>query len=295
MEVVACDQASELRSMLRAARPPATPRAPAGPSARIIAIASGKGGVGKTVIAANLAILLAGRGHRVVLVDADLGTANLDVLLNVEARYNLSHVIRGDCALGDAAVPIRPGLRLVAGASGLASIADLSAAERHTLVDELSRFESTANMLLLDCGAGIAPNVLAFARAADELLVVTTPEPTALTDAYALIKVVSRSPCPPRIGVVVNQAADGERPEDVGRRIVSVAARFLGVAVRYVGHVARDEHVARATRQRVAVVDRFPGCRASTCISALADGLDQSRLAPIRRGGFFRRVVDLFY
>lgn len=295
MNVAAVDQATGLRNLVRASRPVYKSRVGRTGRARVVAIASGKGGVGKTVVATNLAIALSQRGRRIVLVDADLGTANVDVIFNVESKFDISHVIRGECMVDDVAICVRPGLHIVVGASGLASAADLSACDRLSLVDDLSSLEYGADLLLLDCGAGISQNVLAFARAADELLVVTTPEPTALTDAYALIKVVSRSPCPPEIGTVVNQARTEREAAVVNERIASVAARFLGVSVRCAGHVLRDEHVPLAVRQRAPVVVRYPRCPAAGCISTLASRIDRAASKPASNGGFFRRVVDLFY
>ncbi len=295
MSVGTVDQASGLRKLVQASRPVFRSRDRRAGGARVVAIASGKGGVGKTVVATNLAIALARRGRRIVLVDADLGTANVDVLLNVEANYDVSHVIRGERLIDDVVTCVAPGLQIVVGASGLASAADLSACDRLSLVDGLSSLESRADLLLLDCGAGISQNVLAFARAADELLVITTPEPTALTDAYALIKVVSRLPGPPDIGIVVNQARTEREAAVVNERVASVAARFLGVSVRCTGHVLRDEHVPLAVRQRTPVIVRYPRCPAAGCISTLASRIDRTVSKPASNGGFFRRVVELFY
>ena len=264
-------------------------------SACVIAIASSKGGVGKTNIAVNLAICLARRGRRVVLVDADLGTANVDVVMNVQSRFDLSHVIRGQRSIDEIAVPIERGLRLIVGASGLMSVADLSPLERQSLIDELGRLEFGADIILLDCGAGISQNVLAFAQSADELLVVTTPEPTALTDAYALAKVLSRAPWTPPMHLVVSQTNTLREGEVVAERVASVAARFLGVSLGCAGQVLRDQHVGLAVRQRVPFVVKYPDCAASTCIAALASRVDAASAESPARAGFFRRVFRFFY
>ncbi|MFQ5422397.1 MAG: MinD/ParA family protein [Phycisphaerae bacterium] len=295
MSVALADQAAGLRRLMEHQRsvPMARPSVQQS-SCRCVAVASGKGGVGKTVVATNLAIALARRGHRTVLVDADLGTANADVALNIETPYDLSHVIRGERAIDDVEVPVVPGLTLVAGASGLASVADLSPCDRLALVDGLATLETHADILLLDCGAGISQNVLAFAQAADELLVVTTPEPTSLTDAYALIKVISRSPHPPVVGTVVNLARDVAEAGSIGRRVTSVAARFLGMTVGMAGHVLQDEHVPMAVCRRVPVVVRYPGSAAAACLLTLARRFDGSSSRGPRKTGFFRRVVDIF-
>lgn len=302
MSVAPVDQATRLRDMMRTNTAPAAPRprtthlhASRAGSARAIAVASGKGGVGKTVIASNLAIALARQGHRVVLVDADLGTANIDVVMSIDAPYDLSHVVRGERSIEDVAIEVEPGLRVVAGASGLASIADLSANARMALIDGLSSLEQGADLIVLDCGAGISQNVLSFALAADLILVVTTPEPTSLTDAYALVKVVARSPNPPEIGVVVNQASGEREAREVGQRLASVAHKFLGVTLRTAGHIRQDDHVRRAVRQRLPVLARYPRSPGAIGLTALARRVAGSSADGPGPGGFFRRVADLFY
>ncbi len=264
-------------------------------TARVIAVASGKGGVGKTNIAANLAISLARRGRRVVLVDADLGTANADVLLNVQAPFDLSHVLNGRKSIDDIAVAVQPRLRLIAGASGLTAVADLSPFDRQRLIQQLACLETQADFILLDCGAGISQNVLAFTQSADELLVVTTPEPTALTDAYALVKVLSRAPRTPPTRLVVNQVATLQEGRLVAERIASVAARFLGLSVQPAAQILFDPHVGMAVRQRVPFVIRYPRSPASTCLAALADRVDLAADRTAAGPGFFARVLGFFY
>src|ERR1041385_2437859 len=175
------DQAAQLRSLVRERR-----------RASVVAITSGKGGVGKSNIAVNLAIKLAAANKDVVLLDADLGLANADVLCNVDLKTNLAHVIARKHELAEVMVKAPGGFRLIGGASGLARMADLTDGDRQRLLEALAELEQTTDAILLDTGAGISPNVLAFAKAADHVMVVTTPEPTAITDAYAVIKVMTR-------------------------------------------------------------------------------------------------------
>ncbi len=172
------DQATRLRQLMRANRASAT----------TLAITSGKGGVGKTNIAVNLSICLAARGRRVTLVDVDMGLANADLLQNLQPRYTLSHVISGVRSIEDICMDGPAGVRFVPGASGLESLANLSDFERLNLISQLQKLETSTDMIVLDCGAGISRNVTSFALAADQVLVITTPEPTAMTDAYATIK-----------------------------------------------------------------------------------------------------------
>jgi len=294
MSAVPTDQASELRRLMEATGSVGAGRMTRR-TARFIAVASGKGGVGKTNIAVNLGLCLARRGLRVSLVDADLGTANADVVLNVQSAFNLAHVVRGERSVEDIAVRVEDGLRLIAGASGLAGVADLDVFERQRLVSELSLLERHADVVLVDCGAGISQNVLAFAHSADQLIVVTTPEPPSLTDAYALIKALSRAPQVPPMSVLANQVRSPEEGQGVVDRVTGVAARFLGIAVGDAGHVLRDDHVPLAVRQRVPFVVRYPRCPASGCVAALAERVDHVVCGREARPNFFGRVLRFFY
>ncbi len=313
MTAMVRDQASALRVLMDAceAAPsggrrgvPSPPLAGRGP-ARVIAVASGKGGVGKTNIAANAAIRLSQLGRRVVLVDADLGTANVDVIMNVSAPFDLSHVLRGERTLDEIAVQFGPRLRLLVGASGLNGAADLSAAGREELVAAFSRLCCDCDFLLIDCGAGISRNVVGFACAADELLLVTTPEPTAMTDAYALLKVLGRGDGRPEVGLVVNQVESQREAQETADRFGAVAARFLCTPVDCAGRIPRDRCVSEAVRRRVPLLLAYPHSPAATGISALAGRLADGRpgRTPGPAGppgsaeappGFFRRVMDFF-
>ncbi|MEK6642383.1 MAG: MinD/ParA family protein [Planctomycetota bacterium] len=292
MSAIPLDQASRLRAMMDAptARTVTVPRR----RARVLAIASGKGGVGKTNIAVNLSLALARRGRRVVLVDADIGTANVDVLFNVQSRFDLSHVVQRKKRLDEITVKIDPGLRFVPGASGLADVTDLAPQDRIVLLDEMSRLETQCDLLLLDCGAGISQNVLAFAGAADEILVVTTPEPTALTDAYALIKVLHRAACPALYSLVVNQAESQREAHAVYERLAATAERFLGLRISAAGQVLRDPCVPLAVRQRAPFFRQYPRCPASTCVAALAERVDRRDPDASDPRGFFDRLLTFF-
>ena len=295
MTAVPMDQASDLRALFSAQPDCGTASADPPRTARVVAVASGKGGVGKTNVSVNLAIRLAALGYRVVLIDADLGTANVDVLLNLQPPFNLSHVIRRQKTMDEIVVPVDRGLRFVAGASGIAGAADLDPSDRMGLIRDLDRFERQSDLILLDCAAGVSRNVMAFLRAADQVLVVTTPEPTAITDAYALIKVLNRDGPVGPIGLVVNQIVRTGEGRVVADRIASVAARFLGVPVDWIGEVHRDDHVVRAVRERVPFVVKYPRAPASACISTLAKRLAEPLRKTSSRAGFFRRMLGVFY
>lgn len=241
--------------------------------ARVIAVASGKGGVGKTQVAMNLSLALARRGRRVVLIDADLGTANVDVALNLSAPHDLSQVLSGRMTIDEVAVEIEPGLRVVVGASGLAGAADLSALDRGDLVGSLSRLEHSADELIIDCGAGISQNVLCFAQAADELFVVTTPEPTALTDAYALLKVLATRYGEVDADVVVNLARSAGEAARTFAHLARVTERFLGFAPRSLGHLPSDGEASASIRRQQSVLELAPRAPVSLALDALASRL----------------------
>jgi flagellar biosynthesis protein FlhG len=318
---VLIDQATQLRSMVSRATPQAPPAAEARPPenrravrANVIAVTSGKGGVGKSNIAINLAIQFASAGREVVLLDADLGLANADVLCNIDLPYNLSHVIARKKELSEVLVRATGGFRLIGGASGLARMADLSDNDRQRLVDALAELEEEADVIIIDTGAGISPNVLSFTRAADQVLVVTTPEPTAITDAYAVIKVISRQAMQGAVSAGSNRSTDGSPQEDpenrlsllvnqarsaaeaqvVQERIAKVAKQFLGVSVLDAGYVPSDEQVMLAVRRRTPFVLGSPRCPASQSVAKLAMRLQQGIGGRLDNGGFFSRMSRWF-
>jgi flagellar biosynthesis protein FlhG len=294
---MAVDQATHLRSLMQGAG--ATGAAAAmipqrRQRATVVAITSGKGGVGKSNVAVNLAITLAGAGKRVTLLDADLGLANADVLCNVDLRTNLSHVIARKRELADVLIKAPGGFNLIGGASGLARMADLTDDDRQRLIEALGELETQADVILIDTGAGISPNVLSFTRAADHVLVVTTPEPTAITDAYAVVKVISRDASERRLSLLVNQARSPAEGRVVHERIAKVAKQFLGVSVLDAGYVLADENVQQAVRRRTPFVLGTPNCPAARCIEKLAMRLEQGVANVNDHGGFFNRMSRWF-
>jgi flagellar biosynthesis protein FlhG len=259
---------------------------------RIITIASGKGGVGKSNIAVNLAIRLSTMGRRVVLLDADLGTANADVLCNLSSRGNLAHVVAGRWTLNQAMVEAPGGFRLIPGASGLAQMAALSEFEKDHLLRQVRGLGGDTDLVLIDTGAGIGPNLMTFALAADDLLVVTTPEPTAVTDAYAVIKVVTRQRPDADIRLLVNMVKDAAEARGVYDRIESVCRRFLNVSPRYAGHMVHDPRITAAVRRRRPFVLDSPSCEASVCIGRLAHRLDRHGSLECGSQSLFHRMTN---
>lgn len=277
------DQASKLRQLMERMR-----------QSRTIAIVSGKGGVGKSNVALNLSVLLSAGGNRVALVDADLGLANLDVLLNVDARANLSHVIAGSRRLADVTVDLPCGVQFVPGASGIAQLANLSEFQRGQLLQELSGLERDNDVILVDCGAGIGRDVMQLAGSADSVLVVTAPEPTAITDAYAVIKVLKRQGYKEKISLLVNMVSDRQEARDAYQRVSGVARQFLDARVFDAGYVPFDPRVREAVRRREPFVLAFPRCPASQALAALANRIVAGSELVGQKDGFFRRVANWF-
>ncbi len=261
--------------------------------ARTIVVTSGKGGVGKSNMALNISALLSSAGNRVALVDADMGMANLDVLADVNPIANISHVINGTRTLDEIIVDMDCGVQLIPGASGLAEMARLSEFQRASLLRQLSTLETSNDVIVVDTGAGIGADVVTFAASAEKVLVVTTPEPTAITDAYGMIKVLSRT-ASGEIALLVNMAQNRHEARMVYDRVSDVARRFLGVRVLFAGYVPWDAKVGQAVRKRTPFVIDSPTCQAARCVGALANKLSPiSNLSP-RRSGFFQRVTNWF-
>jgi flagellar biosynthesis protein FlhG len=278
------DQAAGLRNL--AAR---RLRAP-----RVLAVTSGKGGVGKTNLAVNLALALTERGRRTTLIDLDLGLANADILLDLTPRDNLQSVIAGHKSLSEVALQTPEGLRVVPGASGVERLANLTDRERENLIAGLEELHQDADFILFDTGAGISKNTTAFLGAADDVVVVTTPEPTAVLDAYAVIKLLAAHREHGRVGLVVNMAADAAEAERFSRGVTSTAYRMLNIYVEPLGFVVADAAVPRAVRARRPWLSAAPQAPASRCVrelaQRLAEGPGGSAPGPARVG-FMRRLV----
>jgi flagellar biosynthesis protein FlhG len=293
------DQADGLREWVAQSR---TPRLEPSTPTHVVAIASGKGGVGKTQVAANLSIALAARGHRVVLFDMDLGLANADIVLGVDAPSSWADVLRGRRAVEDVVVEAPGNIAFVPGSSGIAQLADLSEFERHQLRSAMEHIERQYEVAVLDCGAGISRNVVSFAAGSDTFLVVTTPEPTSITDAYATIKAYAQEQgrgtthAHPMasVGVIINHVESKREGRETFERLASVAARFLHMPITDFGYILRDDHVPAAVRQRVPFILRYPRCSAATCVMASAARIARELGHVETDKGLFQRVMNMF-
>jgi len=263
--------------------------------AKVLAITSGKGGVGKTSIAANLAVCLAASRKKTTLFDADLALGNLDVIMDLNSKYNISHVIRGRKSVEEI-IHIGPqGLEIICGASGLEELANINEFQRQRLLRELSKLQENGGVIVIDTAAGISRSVVGFCLAADHVLVVTTPQATAITDAYAMIKVLIGNRFAGRISLIVNLAETITEGKKTYHQIANVVKRFLNTHVYDAGVILRDERLSSAVRLRKPVVLAYPEAQISSSLVALAAKLSNCPAAKSDKEGFFDKVVDWFF
>jgi flagellar biosynthesis protein FlhG len=241
---------------------------------RVIAVTGGKGGVGKSSVAVNLATGLAAAGRRVVLLDGDLGMANVDVLLGLSPRYTLAHVLSGERTLDEILVSAPQGFLIVPAASGAADLANLDATAHLGLVQGFSALAARVDMLIVDTAAGIAPGVLQFSQAAQHVLVVICDEPASMTDAYALVKVLSRNHGVSHFRVLANMTATPGAGESLFKRFERVTSRFLDVVLEYAGEIPEDEALRRAVRAQRPVLEAFPMSPAGRAFKRLTTRVD---------------------
>lgn len=284
------DQAEGLRALaerMHAADPPASG------GARTIAVTSGKGGVGKTNLATNLALHLARSGRRTAVLDADLGLANIHVLLGVTPPGRLDQVVTGERDMRDILYTGPYGLIVAPGGSDLPDIAALGVAGMDRVAAGLAELDRSADLVLIDTGAGLSPGVMMFLQAADEVIVVTTPEPTALADAYATMKVLARNKPGARVRLVVNMVSGEAEALAVYKRLSLVGARYLGVEPRYLGFVPIDPAVGKAVRAQKPFVLADPAAPASRAVERIGAALGLSGPQTDGMTGFVGRVRRL--
>lgn len=265
-----------------------------GQSTRVIAVTSGKGGVGKTNIAVNLAVALAQGGERVMLFDADLGLANVDVALGIKPRYDIQHVLSGERELADILIEGPAGIRVVPASSGVARMAALTASERAGLVHAFSALPEAVDTLIVDTAAGIDNAVLTFTAACQDVIVVLCDEPTSLTDAYALIKVLNQQCAVQRFQLLANMLDSELQGRQLFDKLATVADRFLDVRLGYLGAVPRDDYLRRAVRAQRVVLLEYPRARASRALQALAERVRELPpcRAPAGLGFFVERLIE---
>jgi len=265
------NQASTLKKIMSQANS-SKPKAPSGP--RVICITSGKGGAGKTNLTANLAYAMAMEGLQVLVLDADLNLANIDVLLGLTPKYNLHHVFMGKKSLPEVMIQGPGGINILPGASGIMELANLDEDQRLYFLDEMATLEKKIDILLIDTGAGINENVIYFNLAAQERIVLLTPEPTSLTDAYAMIKVLSSRHDVKKFKIMINMALSEKEGLDVFRQLSKVCDQFLDtLSLDFLGHLPYDKKLVAAVRSQHLITEKFPDSEASRMLRKIANSL----------------------
>jgi len=244
-------------------------------SPKVIAVTSGKGGVGKTNVVANVAVALSRMGQRVLIFDADLGLGNLDVLFGMVPKFTLEHVLLGQKSLSEVMIEGPCGVRILPTSSGREQLTRLSVEQQLILQTEFDRLEESVDVLLIDTGAGIGGNVLYFATMAREIVVVASPEPTSITDAYAVMKVLSKRHGERRFNLLVNMARGDAEAREVYRKLSLVADRFLDIMITYIGYIPKDDYLPMAVCEQRAVVECFPQTRSSLSFVRLAQTIKE--------------------
>jgi flagellar biosynthesis protein FlhG len=292
------DQAERLREMMRdknsVREKSALPREPK--KTRIVTITSGKGGVGKTNMSVNMALAYARLGKKVVVMDADLGLANVNVMLNIVPKFNLYHVISKQKTMREILIETEYGISIVAGASGFSKIANLNETERQNFIDELDTL-ANADIIIIDTSAGVSSNVLDFIAAADDAVIITTPEPTAITDAYGIIKIISTEIDNLNMGLklVVNRVRSVTEAKKVADRMISITGQFLNIKVEYLGFIYDDQAVSTAVYRQRPFMVTDPKSRASLCVQHIVGRMEKSELREGNRlGGLFKRVFNRY-
>jgi len=240
-------------------------------NAQVIAITSGKGGVGKTNIVANLGFALSQMGKRVLILDADLGLGNIDVLLGLTPKYNLSHVLMGEKAIPEIVIEGPMKLKILPASSGIQELTQLNEDKRIQILAELKLFLDPIDILLIDTATGISPNVMYFNTSAQQILVVVTPEPTSMTDAYALMKAMSLKYSITNFKLLVNLAANAREAYEIFRQLTLVSSRFLDITIDYLGHVLVDDKLTKSVKRQRLLCDLYPESAGSKCFFTLAE------------------------
>lgn len=267
------------------------------PSLRVLAVSSGKGGVGKTNIVANLAYALAKQNKRVLVVDADLGLNNIDILLGLTPKFNIGHVLCGEKNVEEIIIKGPADIQLLPAGDGLQELTQLDGEKKVIFMEELDRVSSGYDFLLFDTGAGISTNVTYFCSAAHEILLVATTEPTSLTDVYALIKILHTKHAQNDFRMIINSVESEKEAQLIYRNLIAVTDRFLpNVSVGYLGYILSDPNVSKAVRQQKAFMELYPHTKVSQCINRLAQKLSDEEESVVngeQRSVFWRTAFTM--
>ncbi len=264
--------------------------------ARIITITSGKGGVGKTSVTVNLAIALSRLGLRIAILDVDFGLANVDLLFGITPKHTLLDLIRDEKSIFEVMTDGPNNIKFLSGGSGVEELTRLDRKKLHKFISNIALLDKLYDIILIDTGAGLSRNVMSFIMAADEIILVTTPEPTAITDAYALVKMVSRRDRKKIIRILVNKAETAREAEDIANRLLVVSEKFLSLKLNKLGYILYDDNIVKAVKLQKPFCLSNPKSQAARSMFALADALVENRNSDDLLGarGFIQRVLSFF-
>ncbi|WP_430882773.1 MinD/ParA family protein [Fusibacter sp. JL216-2] len=289
------DQAQRLREIIYSSklqRSASKDSAPTVRDARIITVSSGKGGVGKTNFTVNLAIALSRLGKNVSIIDADLGLANIDVVLGLVPKFTLSHVIRNEKEIKDIILDGPNGIRVISGGSGVTDLVNLDTEEIARLIESLEFLNDDSDYILIDTGAGLSRSVISFIEAASDVVMVITPDPTSITDAYAVIKNIASED--KNIKVVVNRVDSNKEGQNVFFKLNSAAKKFLNVELDNLGYIYEDNNVKKAVRSQRPFLLEHPNCLASRGVELIAYNIENNKTFTGSSSGFTRFIEKLF-
>lgn len=261
---------------------------------RVIAVTGGKGGIGKTTISVNLAIAFARLKKKVLLFDADLGLANVDVMLGLHPEKNIHDFLSGQCDLRDICMQGPHGIKIIPSTSGIQEMADLNSAQTIELIRSFSSLTDTVDIMIVDLASGISSQVIDFTHAAQDVLMVVCNDPASLMDSYAMIKVLHQKYNRNRFGIIVNKVKSPYEGHDVFNKFQAATAKFINVSMHYLGHIPQDDFIGMAARERVAIVDQFPQSQAALAFHQLCQGINRWQNDMPLTGGiqfFFERLV----
>jgi flagellar biosynthesis protein FlhG len=262
---------------------------------RVICISGGKGGIGKTTVAVNLAIAFAQKQKKVLLFDADLGLANVDIRLGLSPARNLHHVVMGECEINDICMAGPHGIKVIPSSSGIAKMAELTPGECNTIINSFSNLATDLDVMIIDMAPGISSQVIDFTHAAQDILVVICNDPASLMDSYAIIKILHQKYARKRFGVIVNKVKHLQEGYDVFTKFQKVIAKFINVSMHYIGHVPQDDYISMSAREGFMLMDKFPQAPAALAFNQISHGIDCWQDDATLAGGihyFFERLFD---
>jgi flagellar biosynthesis protein FlhG len=286
------DQAAKLRKLIKKNNEEVQENNAETKDARIIAVSSGKGGVGKTNVTVNLAIALSKLGKKVIVIDADLGLANIDVVLGIIPKYNLLHVLKDEIEISNIIMEGPENISLLSGGSGIIDFINLTEKQLEKLIDSFQFLNKTHDYILIDTGAGINKSVLSFINAAGEVVVVVTPDPTSITDSYALLKNIADYE--KDVSILVNMTTSNDEAHSVFRKISLASKKFLNMELNNIGFIYDDNHVTKAVRMQKPFMMEYPTCLASKGIELLAYNLDNDENKEKKVSRFSSFINNLF-